>query len=617
MLNRFLTTLFFSVLILGCRKMDREILQTPQSNLQRAKEHYFETPPLTNPSVKRVAEFIRESNRSKNFVEKLIKFDGIAVWDKALVGIVPKMNESTIVKVSSNSTATASSNSGGADTVMYIPLVPQEGKSVYSFVKAVVNGDSIKWQLYSGRDYDTYKHGSLKAEEVNAEKLAAITMLLDYEVFGYTKFIITNPDLFRKNKKSRSPIKITLNPNNISSSLSGSLSQIRVKSDSYYWVTYCFTFEENYCPYIESGGLCGAQPVCDIILTNQCATGLCGPITRTECYTNVLSIPEGNGGGGVVENPPPNGGNGGNDGIPGNGDSPDDPCDFDSPCGELGWTSDKALAINLRLALGISQSEYSDFFAWVVDNPEHAIAVRNFLTNSNLDANEKILIARSHINELKESSEYKTFVSSYMATNPNKRIMWWEDNVFIDNSTNISFDTYGDGQVSGYEKLNPQEKALVKKYPVHAWRFNKNRDIAFQVEKNIYGFNGLNSKGDAFRHCFFNALNYISCKDLIGLTYLGFAYPSNVAKLFGEAHESDTPIELQKEKEMDLFNNEFGYYVASDKPLGYSVNNLTIEIFNYLVTGSLRYLKPIWDQDPAFFITHGITSATQLVPTNQ
>jgi hypothetical protein len=371
------------MLIIGCKKADREILQTPQSSLEQAKERYFETTPSTNPSVKRVANFIREANKHKNFVEKLIKFDGIAVWEKTLIDFFPKTSASSIVKTSSNS-INISSIQSGVDTVMYIPLVPQNGKSVYSFVRAVINGDSINWRLYSGRDYDIYKHGSLKTEEVNAEKIAAITMLLDNEVFGYTKFIITNPDLFQKNRNDRSPIKITLNPNNNSTSLSTRPSDIRVKSDEYYWATYCFTIEYNYCPYIASGGYCGSLPYCDVYTSNGCSNGLCGPANQTECFTNVLSIPQGGTGGGVVENPPPNGGTGGYDGIPGNGDSPDDPCDFNSPCGELGWTSDKALAINLRVPLGIGQSGYSEFLSWVSDNPAHAISLLRFYKSNKL-----------------------------------------------------------------------------------------------------------------------------------------------------------------------------------------------------------------------------------------
>ncbi|MFN3328783.1 MAG: hypothetical protein ACK40U_08040, partial [Fervidobacterium pennivorans] len=366
--------------------MDREVLQKTQPNLERAKEHYFETSPSTNPSVKRVADFIREANRNKNFVEKLIKFDGVAVWDKALIGVAPKILSSAVVEVSSSSTSGTSSNLGNTDTIMYIPLVPQEGKNVYSFLKAVVSGESITWRLYSGRDYDTYKHGSLKANEVNAEKLAAITMLLDYEVFGYTKFVITDQNLFRKDKKSQSPIKITLSQSDVSSSLSMPSSTIRVKSDTYYWVNSCFSVTENFCPRLRNDELCAGNLVCDYILNNYCPLYECGPSTWMDCFTKVISLPEVGGGGGTVENPPPGGGgSGGDDGIPGNGDSADDPCDINSPCGRLGWTSDQALAINLRGALGIPLSEYSDFLVWVAANPEHAIAIRDYFTNSATD----------------------------------------------------------------------------------------------------------------------------------------------------------------------------------------------------------------------------------------
>ncbi len=178
MYNRLLFSLVISLIIIGCKKTDRDIQQGPFSRFEQVKEHYFETPPSTNPTVKRVAEFLGAQNRNKKFVEKLIKFNRLAFWVKALIGIAPKQNESTIVRSSSTATS-PSSNNTGADTIVYIPLVPKESNSVYvySFVKAEIKVDQINWRLYSGRDYDSYKHGLLKDKEVNADKLAAITML--------------------------------------------------------------------------------------------------------------------------------------------------------------------------------------------------------------------------------------------------------------------------------------------------------------------------------------------------------------------------------------------------------------------------------------------------------
>ncbi len=413
--NRFLLfSLLMLLIISGCKKTGRDFQQDPFSNFEQAKDHYFETPPSTNSTVKRIAEFLGAQNRSKKFVEKLIKFDGLAVWDKALIGIAPKQNESTIVR-SSSSRYSSSSNNTGIDTIVYIPLVPQEGNSVYSFVKAEVSGDRINWRLYSGRDYDSYKHGLLKDKEANAEKLAAITMLLDNKVFGYTNFFITNPDLFKKSKKGKLPFKVTLNSNGNSSSMTGGDSEVRIKSDEYYWATYCFTYYEDQCPYLENGIACAGELYCDATTTEGCSTGECGKFLQTECSTNLLSLPQGNGGGGIVENPPPNYGNGGYDGIPGNGDSPDDPCDFDSPCGELGWTSDKALAMNLRIPLGIGQSGYSEFLTWISDNSGFAIDILRFInqkTYSDVAPSEKNEIAKLHYENLKNDPEYAAFVAS-------------------------------------------------------------------------------------------------------------------------------------------------------------------------------------------------------------
>ena len=78
------------------------------------------------------------------------------------------------------------------------------------------------------------------------------------------------------------------------------------------------------------------------------------------------------------------------------------------------------------------------------------------------------------------------------------------------------------------------------------------------------GINDRNDCSDAFRHCFFNALNARSCGSV-------------KAKLFGDAHECDVPLELLSEKEMDLHNNEIGVEIG----IQYMFNS-NIEIANII-----------------------------------
>ncbi|MER3374110.1 MAG: hypothetical protein RIM83_05685 [Allomuricauda sp.] len=118
-----------------------------------------------------------------------------------------------------------------------------------------------------------------------------------------------------------------------------------------------------------------------------------------------------------------------------------------------------------------------------------------------------------------------------------------------------------------------------------------------------FGHNGLNDKSDAFRHAFFNVIN---AKKVGQYT----------ARLFSDAHESEVPQHLAKEKQMDLFNNNVGHHSISGNSMK-SENELANIIYQKLLNGDLRYLSPININDPNFPYTHGISNLTKLIPTDQ
>ncbi|MFN7910549.1 MAG: DUF6973 domain-containing protein [Bacteroidota bacterium] len=63
-----------------------------------------------------------------------------------------------------------------------------------------------------------------------------------------------------------------------------------------------------------------------------------------------------------------------------------------------------------------------------------------------------------------------------------------------------------------------------------------------------------------------------------------------IARLFGRAHESGL-LNNEQQKEMDLFNNEEGYYInwlLGDKNTN---TNLSVNIFNHAINGGLRVIE--------------------------
>ena len=154
-----------------------------------------------------------------------------------------------------------------------------------------------------------------------------------------------------------------------------------------------------------------------------------------------------------------------------------------------------------------------------------------------------------------------------------------------------------------WKTLSQAEKNLIKQNWSEAYHIYKNRKVAEDATRQKFNRNGLNDKSDAFRHAYYNAIN----AKVVGV---------DIAKLFSDAHESETPIRFIKEKRMDLFNNNIGQQsLLLNSNL--SLTQLADLIYQKLLNGDLRYLKPINYNDPNFGYTHGITLNTLLKPTNQ
>lgn len=150
---------------------------------------------------------------------------------------------------------------------------------------------------------------------------------------------------------------------------------------------------------------------------------------------------------------------------------------------------------------------------------------------------------------------------------------------------------------------------------------SKNKDIALDATEvkfpstpiSPHAHFGWNDKKDAYRHAYFNAINTKS----VG---------RSAAKLFSDAHETETPQRWLKEKEMDLFNNAIGHSLGENNS---NLSNFQLRdiVWNALLNGNLNYLLPINYNDPNFLDdpstseprdgTHGISDITGQFSTDQ
>lgn len=207
------------------------------------------------------------------------------------------------------------------------------------------------------------------------------------------------------------------------------------------------------------------------------------------------------------------------------------------------------------------------------------------------------------LDNLMADPAYASFVNNHATTSPSNTV-WWEDDDWLDYK-NFNLSTMS--QDDPYKRINAEEKRTLRYYPYEGYLISKNKPIAENKTKQIFGRSGLNDKSDAFRHAFFNAMNERDCgKSLLGLG------PS-IAKMFSDAHEADTDPSLILEKEMDIFNNTQGQTVPYIPNIARD-NDTYANIINHMLSmGELRYLSPL---DPTHF--RGIIwGVTKLTPTNQ
>jgi hypothetical protein len=143
----------------------------------------------------------------------------------------------------------------------------------------------------------------------------------------------------------------------------------------------------------------------------------------------------------------------------------------------------------------------------------------------------------------------------------------------------------------GWAALNTAEKTFAKKHPEAFLHIPGLAKAARQEQFLRYGALGIDvtwlGKGDAFLHTYWSSLN----ASVLGL---------DLAKEYGDAHESGHAAVLALETEMDLWNNNNGYLAGFTRqaPLvnGYPFPPFEIlkqVAFDQIQDGSCKYLDPV------------------------
>lgn len=239
-------------------------------------------------------------------------------------------------------------------------------------------------------------------------------------------------------------------------------------------------------------------------------------------------------------------------------------------------------------------------------------------------SDERKEIASAHIQKMAVDADYLSLVVGYRSSTGGSITPWWDNQTWLSNPANFNLDiTLENNQP---DKLTAAEKALIAIYPIQAAVIKLNVGVARGMATATGLPDVVNGKQDAFRHAFFQAIN---TRDVPPKLFGPAAASStHIVSLFAVAHESEVPVGLQLEKQMDLFNNNVGIAYCWNC---FSIPNISIAgaIMTKLIAGELKYISPLsfsssplYDKDkdgiqdcPTCF--NGIISASVLIPTNQ
>jgi hypothetical protein len=263
--------------------------------------------------------------------------------------------------------------------------------------------------------------------------------------------------------------------------------------------------------------------------------------------------------------------------------------------------------------------------SYLINNPTVQAQVLHYVTFSAHPIEIIYVNARNHINGFMEYPAYQALVNEH-AVYGDATKMWFEDVQWLGNASNFSLGMTASGQ---WDQLTPEEKNLIVLYPFEAFQIKQNVPNALaralaEVSPNSTDHIGHQDKIDAFRHAYFQAINVRDVTDRWIIPYVVIESDVSIVTKFANAHESMSPQQLIKEKQMDVFNNTVGInYGATTLPIIDTDNSVAAEILTKLNNGQLVYLKPLdhnlWEFNQPFHSTcvHGISSNTQTIPTNQ
>jgi hypothetical protein len=336
----------------ACRKTD----QTPEQQALTPKQceiesKFFNTNRTTDPTEKALVDFLKRKNEKENFVEKTVKQIGYPIWEKTMA-----------VKTLDNNASIIQNNYPDSINIYYIPFVRDTQNYVNaSFVVTVTPTDTLLTNLIDHQYTQLPNDPSLTID--NAEKHTLFFMLLDYIVFGYKDFQITDSLLFNNGQENADLVHIELQQNN--------------------------NLNQNTLLAMAAG------PVC--INASLSLTGCIscpGNVSYSQCWEEYYGLGASNSGTTLSGT----GGGGGSGGF--------------TPVPTITY---------LTNTLGLSSSQVT----FLTQNPSYQGPLFNYISQNY--SSQSVQICNDHINLLISEPEYVQFVNNHNNTGNHSVVWWMDD----------------------------------------------------------------------------------------------------------------------------------------------------------------------------------------------
>lgn len=134
--------------------------------------------------------------------------------------------------------------------------------------------------------------------------------------------------------------------------------------------------------------------------------------------------------------------------------------------------------------------------------------------------------------------------------------------------------SYGDA----YDEMNEQEKRVCRHNPRDCYESRNAPGDSFDWQAKKFPRGGHNDRADAFRHCMWSGLMVKRSRDY------------QFAEQFGNAHEYGAKGQPVAERDMDLYNNDWGRF-AGDQLRNSSDRAVADRCAQYANNGTLRTLQ--------------------------